>query len=305
MRRHVLRTVLATSDLEGSSDAALRTASLLATSRQAALHIFHCVPRPVFPYWEGAVDEVTRDAWVEDRRMQLDLQRARVLGDDTAVQLAVGFGKPSLEIGRVARDISADVIVLGPHEPRRAFDDLLGTTADRVLRTSDAPSLLANRPILAPITRVMVPTDFSTCARSALETVVDWFSHVVMSEEAGSPATVTIELLHVYAFASALYRPFAAEPLLETELEAARRRLPADARVALRSRTLSASLPVDGIARAAEEFEPDLIALGAHGYGFGSRALLGSTASSVARTVRQPVLLVPGRSGTGGRGSVP
>lgn len=288
---HGLRNVISASDLTDDSDAALQAAAYLATAETSRLHLFHCVPRPVFPYWKGVVEPETRESWLREARVDLERQYARVLfGDAPPAEVAVAFGSPSIEIGRFASGISADVIVLGAHQPRAALDDLLGTTADRVLRTSRTPCLLIHRPFPTPLATVLVATDFSPPARLALETVVDWLSEPGVASSDPSPV---VEILHVSAFLSRRQRPLVVNPLLDREVEMARRRLPDPSAVAIRSRVLSAPLESEGIATACEQVQPDLIVLGTHGHGFVARALLGSTASTVARTVRHPLLMVP------------
>lgn len=294
MKRHELRTILVASDLSDGSDLALRSAAALADGAGIGLSLFHCVARPVFPYWEGTVSPATRRKWIENARLDLEWQARRVLGDQAPiVELAVELGAPSEEITRHAGDISADVIILGQHRHRGTLGDLLGTTSDRVLRTTDTPVLVANKPLGSPIRTVLIATDFSKHARRALETVVDWFAGPLAAARESRDSPVVLEVLYVAAFASKLYRPFAIEPMLAKEVEAARTRLPEDSRLGIHPRVTSAPHPVDGISRAVEEVGPDLVVLGTHGYGFLARALLGSVASSIARTLRLPLLFVP------------
>jgi nucleotide-binding universal stress UspA family protein len=285
MRTSTLRTVLATTDLSERSDAALATAAGLAKAEGASLHALHCVPRPVRPYWTGDIDQGTRDRWLDAAREGLGEQLGRVLGDEALrVTSVVLLGSPSREITDHAMATSADVIVLGPHRPRVVLDDLLGTTADRVLRTSGTPCLLAHAPLTAPVTRVLVATDFSPHARRALGTALDWFA---------PRAALHVDLLHVYAVGSPVYRPFDADALLAQQIEEARSRLPERADVTFRARTLTAPLAPEGLATAVERFPSDLLVLGTHGYGFVARTLLGSLASSVARMIRHPLLFIP------------
>jgi nucleotide-binding universal stress UspA family protein len=299
MKRYKLRTVLAASDLSDGSDVALRSAAAIAGGADVRLTLFHCITRPVFPYWKGAVSPATRRKWIQNARLDLEWQARRVLGDHVPIAgLAVELGAPSEEIARHASEISADVIVLGQYRPRGALDDLLGTTADRVLRTTDTPVLVANAPLDGPIRKVMIATDFSKHARRALETVVDWLAGPPAPGRYAPAGSVEVEVVYVAAFASKLYCPFAVEPMLAKEIEAAQRRIPEGSQLRLHPRMASAPFPVDGISRAAEETEPDLIVLGTHGYGYLARALLGSVASKVVRTVRRPLLFVPVHAGT-------
>jgi len=112
----------------------------------------------------------------------------------------------------------------------------------------------------------------------------------ICGSDAGNTPTIA-EILYVSAFASPSYRPMAMEPRLAEHAHMARERL-AGTSIKVLPRILSAPLPVDGILRAADQSETDLIILGTHGYGTLGRALLGSVASGVLRTVPFPILLV-------------
>lgn len=303
MKRHALRTVLATSDLTAGSEAALRTAAVLASGQGTGMRLFHCVPRRVPPYWKGAGKRSEQEERIRTARRSLEEQFRQVLGEDAPpVDVDLALGVPVQEIARFADSIAADVVVLGQHHPRAALDTLLGTTADRMLRTSERPCLIAHQPITRPIERVLVATDFSAHARNALETVVDWLAGPLAPEQRDPPGYAVVSILHIDAFATRMYRPFGTQPLLAKERDAARRRLPTGSQVSIRASTFSAPLEVEGIAAASEQLQPDLVVMGTHGYGFVARALLGSIASGVASTLQSPLLLMPLGSGVVGEG---
>jgi universal stress protein E len=288
-----LHRIVAASDVSEQSDLGLQAAAALAAASGAELHVVHCVSQPVFPYWEGLVSEETRNVWTQSARTDLEWQVRRVLGDEAApAGLEVRIGEPAREVAAYAESVSAELLVLGPHQPRAAFDDLLGTTADRLIRSARIPCLVANRPLSPPFRRVLLPVDFSVPSRHAIDVAMELLAHSVFGRGAGAAPTI-VEMLFVSAFAASYPRPFAIEPRLAEQVEAARARLPADSRVKLLPRILSAPLPADGIGRAAERMEAELIVLGTHGYGTLGRALIGSVASGVARTLPFPVMLVP------------
>jgi nucleotide-binding universal stress UspA family protein len=291
--RSRLQRIVAASDLSEDSDRGLHAAARLADAAGAELHVFHCVSQPVFPYWQALAGAETHDQWVQSARVDLEWQVRRVLGEETVpARLEVRIGEPAREIAEYASGIAADLLVVGPHEPRAVFDDLLGTTADRLIRSAAVPCLVANRLVAPPLRQVLFPVDFSTPSDHAVARGMELLGESVLCRGPEGVSTV-VEILFVSAFAAAYPRPFAVQPRLAEQVEVARSKLPADARVKLLPRILSAPMPVDGIRRAAERMEADLIVLGTHGYGTLGRALVGSVASAVARTVPFSILLVP------------
>ncbi len=288
-----LTRILVASDLSEDSDKGLLAAATLAGAANASLHVIHCVPQPVFPYWEGAVSEEVFSGWEKSARTDLEWQVQRVLGEvPHLASIEVRMGEPAHEISTAAATLGADLIVVGPHEPRALFDDLLGTTADRLIRLASVPCLVANKPLNAPLRQVLFPVDFSPPSQHCARAGIDLLSSGLLARGETDAASV-VEFLFVSAFAAAQPRLFAVEPHLAAVVEAARERLPADCKAKLLPRILSAPLPVDGIKKAAERMEADLIVLGTHGFGMLGRTLVGSVASSVARQLPFSILLVP------------
>jgi nucleotide-binding universal stress UspA family protein len=287
-----LRCVVAASDLSEGSDRAIRAAQAIARAAGGGLHVVHCISQPVFPYWDGLVGEETRAGWIETTRMDLEWQVKRVLEEDVALALEVRIGEPAREVAEYASTVAADMLVVGPHQPRMAFDDLLGSTADRLIRTASVPCMVVNRPLSPPLRQVLFPVDFSAPSRHAVEVGMDLLGESLFARGTDSAPTI-VEILFVSAFAAPHLRPLAVQPSLKAQVEEACSRLPSDTRAKLLPRILSAPLPIDGIRLSAERMEADLIVMGTHGHGTLGRALVGSVASAVARTVPVSVLLIP------------
>lgn len=289
-----IRRVVAASDLSEDSDSGIKAAAVLSQASGAELVVVHCIQPPVFPYWEGTLSTSVQKDWEDNARTDLEWQAKRLLGEDfSPVQFEIRLGEPSVELSRFAKETSADLFVLGPHQPRLAFDDLLGTTADRIIRLCDVPCLIANRPLSTPFRHVLFPVDFSGPSNHCVARGIELLEGSVFSHgEDGRPPT-QVELLFVSAFATSQPRFFAVAPKLGELVETARARLPEKSGLKLLPRILSAPLPVDGIRRAAEAMDADLVVLGTHGYGALGRTLIGSVASSVVRTLPRSVLLIP------------
>jgi nucleotide-binding universal stress UspA family protein len=146
---------------------------------------------------------------------------------------------------------------------------------------------------MTPITRILVPTDFSATADAALayaRTLADVFG-------------ASLHLLHVYEdpYASAAYAPevYATLPpdFRERALTNVAKQL--DERLAEEERkqfggttNLVTGSPAKEIVRFAADQQMDLIVVGTHGRGGIAHLLLGSVAERVVRTAVCPVLTV-------------
>src|SRR5690606_40827742 len=102
-----------------------------------------------------------------------------------------------------AEAVAADLIVLGPHRRHAVGDRFLGSTADRVIRTAEAPCLIVRGPLSLPLRRVLVPVDLSGPALGALDVALAWGHALGPLEEDGARDSRVV-VLHVVppAFAS-------------------------------------------------------------------------------------------------------
>lgn len=284
------RHVLVASDLGAGSDQALGTAAVLASATGARLHVFHCID--VGPPAEAMFDGRRREDRTERARAELDGQvRSTLTSGGMPSSVTLGEGDPAGEVERRATRVGADLLVLGSHRPRRALDGLLGTTADRLLRTTGRPCLLAHRALAGTPHRVLAATDFSSPSLLAARRGGALLADVARTHPRTHP--LVLELLHVRPFESPREGAVAAERRLNEMAEGVRREVVRGMSIEVRVRVLSAPLPVDGILRAAEDAPPDLLVLGTHGHGGRSRALVGAVASEAARAVPLPIMLVP------------
>jgi nucleotide-binding universal stress UspA family protein len=141
------------------------------------------------------------------------------------------------------------------------------------------------------IGRILVPTDFSACARRALD----------YGAELASQLSAPLVLLHVhappkvYAPDEILWVTIPDEPELRAELERTLGALADEARQ-LGARDVSIAV-VDGdpwhaIVEVARDRDCDLIVIGTHGRGALKQLLLGAVADKVVRRAHCPVLTV-------------
>jgi nucleotide-binding universal stress UspA family protein len=66
------------------------------------------------------------------------------------------FGKPAVEILRLAEEVGADLIIVGSHNHTGVRRWLLGSTAERVVREAGCPVVVARPKTYHPVERVSV-----------------------------------------------------------------------------------------------------------------------------------------------------
>jgi nucleotide-binding universal stress UspA family protein len=210
-----------------------------------------------------------------------------------AASTRIATGIPSEEITNAAKAEDADLLVMGTRGKTGLAHVLLGSTAERVIRTAPCPVLAVrmeegSHERGVALNRLLVPIDGSDCSLDALE-----YAAVV-----AKLAKASIELLHVL------------EPVcygLDFTLDDATQRAQTRERIAKQLDELCSALsvsgltvkshvvggvPVDSILNQAKALAADLIVMGTHGRRGLSHAFAGSVTEAVLRRVPCPVLTV-------------
>lgn len=130
----MFKTILHPTDFSERSEAALAAAAMFARAYGARLVVLHVSVPPAALYGEGAVP-VLPSEWRAGMKRALD----RIVSPDPTVALErrIEDGDPADTIVRVAREIDADVIIMGTHGRTGLSRLLLGSVAESVLRKAD------------------------------------------------------------------------------------------------------------------------------------------------------------------------
>ncbi|HET8656268.1 MAG TPA: universal stress protein [Longimicrobiaceae bacterium] len=291
-----IRSVLIASDLSESSDEVLRAAAEIASLSGAVLHVIHVLEPPPL-HLPGAADgALDVEARLQTARLALAEQLRRTATRQAAKSAHTALDAPHRAIRERAREVGADLIVIGANRGRDLGDHLLGTTADRLVRTSEAPCLIVRGPVPLPLRRVLVPTDLSRHSELALAEAFTWATALGLppTAEDGEPTEVlafhVIPLLGAIDLAAPNREWVAAR--LRDQVATARAGVPAAVRLRARVEVTQHTSPAAEILRRAGS-GTDLLVLGTHGRSALGRTLIGSVASEVARRAECPVLLVP------------
>jgi nucleotide-binding universal stress UspA family protein len=295
-----LRSVLVPYDGSEFSERALHHAVSLARWYKAAITLLHVDPRGTFMAEDGVGGLASRVDPVERKRLVSWLAEVsdEARNSGVPVEARVSEGRPTAEIVRVAREMPADLIVMGTHG-RTGFDRLvLGSVTEKVLRQAPCPVLTVTSKTVPvyrsgrpPFESLVCPVDFSGDSLRALEYALS------LAQEAYGRLTILHAIEQFPPEEEPVLAPFDMGIYHQAVERQVRGRLaeilPRDApdwcqpeHVVARGKAWRAILEV------AEKRTADLIVMGVHGRNAVDLALFGSTTHHVVRGARCPVLVV-------------
>lgn len=142
MNEPVLATILCPTDFSIGAEEALRYALFLARAHRAKVKLLHVDDFSSFglPGGGAMIEERHDEQWAE-----LDAIAARHRGD-VAIETDLAHGTPYQTIVEYAGLADADMIVIGTHGRTGVSRMLLGSVAERVVRTSHVPVLTVRHP---------------------------------------------------------------------------------------------------------------------------------------------------------------
>ena len=189
-----------------------------AAARYAAEHfapgaevvLLHVIDPPARPHFARDVlpPEDALEAMAREFAARRSTELASSLPSGLRSRVEVRVGKPHEVIASTADEVDASVVVIGPHGDRPRPWRFLGTTADRVVRTSPVPVLVATAPTPHPPRRILVPVDDDSAASPVLE----W------TRDLADRFDADVTLLHVWS--NAVYSHVASMSYAETRTEA-------------------------------------------------------------------------------------
>jgi nucleotide-binding universal stress UspA family protein len=286
-----IERILCPTDLSPDSDEALRYAVALSRAYDAQLILLHCLPNRDMPAQQADQDEVA-----------LAIQTALIKHSGSADlsglnwnSLVVDCDDTGAAIAREADRYGADLVVMrSRRRPHRAA--LLGSTAESVSRTAPCPVLVMHNDdrdwvvgvdTKIELKRILVAYDFSDYSELALNSALS-FAQEYQSE---------LHLLHVLPPFSVgeseiSWYPLGREGTYHKAAHRLQKAVPPEAHLWCEIKhAVSEGQPYREILNYAEKNDIDLICLGAHGAGFGMRALFGSNVDRVLRQAPCPVLV--------------
>jgi universal stress protein E len=284
----VLGRIVCATDFTARSDLALSRAVLLARQTGARVTLAHAV-----------------DPRQSERQVRAQVNRAYVrllsqvdqvfASESAAIDIDVRAGRPLDVIANVASETNADLVVLAAPQQRR-LDSIVGTTAERLLRTVGRPVLVVHREARDRYRQVAMAVDLSNMSLPMIQTasrlgVLD-NAETTLLHATNAPHEGMLKTVGVDEQAIEEYRR-GWEDDARQRLQAIR--TAAEMEVGRTQLLVRTEAPTHAIRQLLEREQSDLLTIGASRWVLLKRLLIGSVGDSLLRTAMCDVLVIPHR----------
>jgi len=283
-------TLLAATDLSSSSRYTTQRAAMLAQQIGAQLELVHVIEKRELEELQRLLGEALKENIRSQTKELLD-KLAGDIGEPLGVSIGchVVEGEILESITEQADLLSTDLLIIGARGASLTLQQLLGTTAERLLRVIRCPVLTVKQPPLKTYQSVLLPIDFSPWSIGAIR----------LAQTVAPQAKLT--LLHAYEI------PFEAQMRIVGEkkgdIQNYRSNVCQDAKTRLNQTAKDAGLAagwrplvvngnaVQKILEQEDEQGVDLIIIGRHGLGVVEELFLGSNARQLLIHAKCDVLI--------------
>lgn len=282
-----MTTIVAATDFSTRSQRALRRAGLLARQLGAELTLVH------------VVDDDQPESLVDLERREANNFLNEQIGSVAELQgvrcsAVVATGEAFDGVLHTAKDVSADLIVMGTHRKQLLRDTFVGTTIERVIRTGPYPVLMVNSEVRHSYGHVLAAVDLSEPSVHAIKT----------GDALGLISDASVTIVHAFTapgrgklFVANASRERIDEYVASERLQASEELMAFLAAHQIRGPRWRHRIEEGGafevISRIVTETMPDLVVIGTHGRSGIAKMLLGSVAEEVLRSVDVDILAVP------------
>jgi nucleotide-binding universal stress UspA family protein len=137
----MFRKILHANDGSDHAFAALSLALRIAKESSAELHM---VSIEEIDYMPEFIEEVREEMGTAARRFHTVLNRSRAMAEETQIKLQTHVmpGHPVRDILYFARDLKADLLILGASSHSRLYERMVGSRADRIMHLAPCPVLV-------------------------------------------------------------------------------------------------------------------------------------------------------------------
>lgn len=296
---HTIESILFATDFSECAAHAQEHATCWATTQDARLHVVHVVEFPPGMDPEQPVNKMYLDRLRDEADARLRDTIAELERGGATAQGRIETGIPSQVLAETAELLDSGLVVLGTRGLTGLDHLLIGSTAERLVRTAPCPVLtVRTKPHAQPagaeaarparIQRILAPLDFSDCSLDALEYaifVAKSFDAALTVQHVLEPVAFGLDftLRHVEERRQQRKKVESWLSDLASSLDAQGLRV---------THVVTAGDPADSVLARSQEQRCDLIVMGTHGRRGVSHLVSGSVAEGVLRKASCPVLTV-------------
>jgi len=288
-----IKTVLIATSLTRDSDPVVAQGVLLARRLGATVVLAHAVQPQSLSTAFGLewTDGMMIETWREEAVERLREQAVRHgLSEIECDGLKTEIDPPHRAILRAARNVGADLLVVGPHEGSDRLRRLLGSTAERVVGGALAPVLVVRGEIHLDRARVLAPVDLSNLAADAFRCGLSFLWQL------GARSAAEVEALFVLSGwqreQAPQFSPRQVDRLAAEELRDFVAQNLGDYPGTVSPR-VDTGQTAETILRRLDEISADLAVIGTHGHSGFERLVIGSVTARVAREAPCSLLVIP------------
>ena len=289
-----IRTIVVGVALVDELDPVLPSAIRLAQDTGARLHVVHVLRAPDQERGGRVLGSLHPDTGYLDRQSRateealLDQCRFVTGAGEVEIEIHVLTGSAHASLAGFAASRGAELLVIGSTRHGRIWRNILGTTAERVLRKATVPVLVMHQPFFKGVEKVLLTTDLTLLSAHAQESALDLVEGLFGADRL---VCRSIFVLEYRVDSPGPEGAGSVEKLGEWELgqflsEQRPRRYPVAPRVRVGDPSVEINVEADS-------WGADLIVLGTHGRNGLARYVFGSVAAAALRDAARNVLVVP------------
>ncbi|MGI9534831.1 MAG: universal stress protein [Thermodesulfobacteriota bacterium] len=279
-----MKNLLIATDLSPRSDRALHRAINLALDKNYNLHVIHVVDEDLPDTVASTIKKEAEETIPEQIKSFKSRLKIRVI-------IKVIIGKHYEAILSESEKINAKAIILGTPKKETLKDFFIGSTAEKVVRSSNVPVIVVKNASMKKYKRAVVAIDFSVYSRRCLDFALDFFANeeIYLVHYYHIPYKLIIESSHITHKAKRdQKRGFL--NMVNQEMTYFLKSIEKDTR---NINIIIKEGPVnDCLNNEIKRLKADLLILGTHGRTGMSRALIGSVANFMLTTSKCDIAMV-------------
>lgn len=289
-----LKTLVIGTALSELSDVVVRAGAAVARATGASPWLVHAYMSPAYSsdILDGRWLELQAESVLDGLAQQARRTGLAGLPGFKPDQLRPVIGSPPREIVELARQVKADLLVVGAEESGVLHRIFLGSTADGVIRKAPCPVLVVRSGSAFPPARVEIPVDLSPVSAKAFQKGLSFLAQI----GAALTETEVFFVLNPFEVGGSLH--FTPEQIERFAGEEVRRFVEANsAGRAPRLARIRTGYPREEIVGVLKDRQVDLAILGTHGRSGFERLAIGSVAAEVMHQAACNLLLIPPEAG--------